>query len=215
MKSRLALIGACVVVVAVVGVVVLAQSSPPSVVPVGEGLALGPAIRHTRAATDPLAQLATGAVDAAAGGAVVDVDDSPPLASERELLDLTNQERARNGLQPVTFDPAMLRVARLRAAAQVPEGKLSHYNGLGELAFIGLLVDAGVDYALAGENLAMASTVRADTVARLHEALMNSPTHRANILEPSYDRLAVGATSGQNQPLALAEIFRAIGHTDG
>jgi uncharacterized protein YkwD len=44
---------------------------------------------------------------------------------------------------------------------------------------------------------------------------MNSPTHRATILEPSYDRLAVGAATGQNQPLALAEIFRAVDHTDG
>ena len=101
------------------------------------------------------------------------------------------------------MSPACARPRKFRRA------NCRNYNGFGELAFIGLLVDAGVDYTLAGENLAMANTARADTVARLHDALMNSPTHRANILEPAYDHLAVGAATGQGHPLALAEIFRA------
>jgi uncharacterized protein YkwD len=215
-KARVPFIIAGVAIVLVIGVFVATQLARPTYVPVGNGIALGPAQRHTPARTDPLAQLATGALDAAAGGALgalPQVDDGQPTSAEQTLLDLTNKERASNGLGPVAFDPGMLRVARVRAAAQIPDGALSHYNGLGELAFVGLLADAGVQYGLAGENLARAGTVDANTVARLHQALMNSPTHRANILEPVYDRLAVGAASPSSDRAAFAEIFRSAGIT--
>jgi uncharacterized protein YkwD len=194
--------------VALVAVAVLAPHQPT---PTG-ALVLGPATQRTPAITDPLAQLATGAFDAAAGsadGGLSDVDGGQPTTDEAQLLDLTNQERSRQGLRALIFDADTLRVARARAQAQIPESKLSHYNGLGELAFVGLLVNAGVSYTLAGENLAVSSTHGASTDAQMHQALMNSPTHRANILEPAFDHLAVGAVTGPTSRFALAEIFRA------
>jgi uncharacterized protein YkwD len=125
-------------------------------------------------------------------------------------LDLTNADRTNNGLPALMFDPSTLRVARARAAAQIPDGPLSHYNSLGELAFIGLLADAGAQYTLAGENLARASSQDAGIVSRLDQALMNSPTHRANILEPSFNMVAIGAATGPDgNRLAFAEIFRS------
>jgi uncharacterized protein YkwD len=136
--------------------------------------------------------------------------DVVPTSHEQALLDLTNADRARNGLPPVTFDSDSLLVARVRAAAQIPDGPLSHYNSLGEVAFVGLLADAGVQFSLAGENLARSSSQDVQTMSRLNDALMNSPTHRANILEPSFNRLAVGAAAGPDGRLALAEIFRSV-----
>jgi uncharacterized protein YkwD len=123
---------------------------------------------------------------------------------------MTNSARATNGLAPVTFDQTMLRVARARAAAQIPDGPLSHYNTLGDLAFVGLLAEAGVEYTLAGENLARAAPADATVVAHLNDALMNSPTHRANILEPSFNRLAIGEAAPSIQRVAFAEIFRSV-----
>jgi uncharacterized protein YkwD len=38
---------------------------------------------------------------------------------------------------------------------------------------------------------------------------MNSPTHRANILEPSFNRLAIGEAAPSSQRVAFAEIFRS------
>jgi uncharacterized protein YkwD len=104
---------------------------------------------------DFIAQIATGALDTAAGNAgFPDLGDAVPTPPEQALLDLTNGDRARFDLPPLAFDAATLRVARIRAAAQIPDGPLSHYNSLGEVAFVGLLGDAGVAYSLAGENLA-------------------------------------------------------------
>jgi uncharacterized protein YkwD len=207
-------VAAAVVVLAGVGIFAASRASQPDYVAAGDGVALGPAAKHSRSATDLLAQIATGALNTAAGGAGGDLidfgDATTPTAQEQALLDLTNTDRARDGLPPVAFDQATLRVARLRAAAQIPDGPLSHYNTLGELAFVGLLGDAGVSYGLAGENLARATSGQdSGVVPRLNDALMNSPTHRANILEPSFNRLAVGAASGPDGRLAFAEIFRS------
>jgi uncharacterized protein YkwD len=79
------------------------------------------------------------------------------------------------------------------------------------VAFVGLLADAGVPYLLAGENLARSNTITPTTVSILNDALMNSPTHRANILEPTFDLLAVGSAAGPGGLVTFAEIFRDSG----
>jgi uncharacterized protein YkwD len=202
---------AVLVVVLAVGILAV-KTSEPTFVAVGGGVELGKAQKHAAARTDPLAQLANGALSAAAGNAgsaLSMVSDGQPTDAEVALLALTNSARASNGLAPVTFDQTMLRVARARAAAQIPDGPLSHYNSLGDLAFVGLLGEAGVEYTLAGENLARAAPADATVVAHLNDALLNSPTHRANILEPSFNRLAIGEAAPTVQRVAFAEIFRS------
>jgi len=204
--------GIAVLAVAIAIGILAVKGSEPTFTAVGGGVDLGKAQKHAAARTDPLAQLANGALSAAAGNAsspLALVSDAPPTDAELALLDLTNAERASNGLASVTFDQTMLRVARARAAAQIPDRPLSHYNSLGDLAFVGLLAEAGVSYSLAGENLARAAPADATVVAHLNDALMNSPTHRANILEPTFNRLAIGEAAPSIQRVAFAEIFRS------
>jgi uncharacterized protein YkwD len=128
---------------------------------------------------------------------------------EERLLDLTNADRGRNGLAPVAFDPTLLKVARARAAAQLGRETLSHYDATGDVAMADLLADSGVSYLLAGENLAR--WIASDPAAseRVEQAWMGSPTHRRNILEPSFNRLAVGAAADDSGRVAFAQIFRA------
>ncbi len=59
------------------------------------------------------------------------------------------------------------------------------------------------NFFLLGDNadLAMAERVEA--------ALMDSPTHRDNILEPAFTRLAIGVAADASGRVALAQIFRA------
>jgi uncharacterized protein YkwD len=204
---------ALLAIVVGLGVFVVVRGAEPKYVPAGDGVALGPATHHTQAGTDVLIQIATGALTTAAGNAGGEppvIGDATLSPQEQALLDLTNSDRAASGLPPVVFDSMSLQVARVRAAAQIPDGPLSHYNSLGEIAFVGLLADAGVPYSLAGENLARTSSQDASIVARLNDALMNSPTHRANILEPTFNHLAVGAATGPDGRLAFAEIFRGV-----
>ena len=128
---------------------------------------------------------------------------------ELALFQAVNDDRVQSGLPPLEFDPSLLPVARARADAQRPQPSLNHYDPDGRLAFVKLLAADNMDYVLAGENLARLTGPDDATVFRAEDALMHSPTHRANILEPSYNHIAVGATLDANGRVVLAQIFGA------
>jgi uncharacterized protein YkwD len=133
---------------------------------------------------------------------------------EAALFARVNADRAEHGLPPVAADAAMHETARFRAAAQVEPSRqaLSHDDALGPLAFRRLLVEAGVPFSLAGENLARPRVApgagAAQLAAEAERALMASATHRENILEPRFDRLAVGAAQVTDGQVVFAQIFR-------
>jgi uncharacterized protein YkwD len=130
------------------------------------------------------------------------------IAAEQALLELTNADRAANGLAPLDFDPETLLIARQRAAAQLGSEALSHYDEQGLLVFARLLDDAVLKYGLAGENLARGTSGGDDLTAQIEQALMKSPTHRKNILETRFARASIGAAMDANGRIAFAEIFR-------
>jgi uncharacterized protein YkwD len=136
--------------------------------------------------------------------------EDPAAATPAELifLDLVNADRRRHGLPPLTMDQALLPIARGRAAAQLSGAPLNHYDAAGELAFVPLLSDARVDYALAGENLARSVGADGRVLAQVEQALMRSPMHRKNILEPTFNRVAIGAAvDAATGHVAYAQIF--------
>ena len=144
-------------------------------------------------------------VDAAPLPAPLDV-----LTAEQQLLALTNADREQNGLPPLSVDPATLEVARTRAASQLDAPALSHYDSAGQLAFVHLLEQAGLEYSLAGENLARSSGLDQGLTERVEDALMHSPAHRKNILERTFTSVAIGAATDANGRIAFAEIFRSV-----
>jgi uncharacterized protein YkwD len=74
------------------------------------------------------------------------------------------------------------------------EGYFSHTSPItGSVAE--RMADAGIPYVIVGENLALAATSRT-----VHKGLMDSPSHRANIVGPGFTRLGVGVVRG---PLGL------------
>ena len=130
------------------------------------------------------------------------------LSAEQALLDLTNADRVANGLDPLEFDPQTLFIARQRAEAQLGTAPLNHYDPDGELAFVRLLAAAQVSYQLAGENLARASGEGAATTQQVEQALMKSPTHRKNILEKTFTKVAIGAATSPQGQITFAEVYR-------
>jgi uncharacterized protein YkwD len=79
----------------------------------------------------------------------------------------------------------------------------------GGLAFVRLLSASALYCCFSGENLARTFAPETVSAERAHQALMGSPTHRANILEPRFVRLAVGSTRDPEGQVVFAEIFRA------
>lgn len=106
------------------------------------------------------------------------------------LFEAMNEARRAEGLTPLEWDSSLEEVAYARAANLVANGYFEHYGPDGESAFSELAA-RGIRYRLAGENLARNNYSETRTVAAAFDGLMNSPGHRANILEERFSSVAV------------------------
>ena len=121
---------------------------------------------------------------------------------EAQMLALVNRERAAAGLRPLAPDPEMTEVARKHSADMFARGYFAHQTPEG-LSPFDRMTEAGVQYRTAGENLALAPTLHV-----AHTGLMNSPGHRANILQPNFGRLGIGILDGGRRGLMVTQNFR-------
>ena len=112
-----------------------------------------------------------------------------PDAEER-MLSLVNAERSGRGLAPLAMDPAVRRLAQAHATDMFQQGYFSHTGRDGRSPF-DRMRDARILYGTAGENLALAPTTEF-----AHDGLMNSPGHRANILNAAFHRVGIGVLDG-------------------
>jgi hypothetical protein len=111
-----------------------------------------------------------------------------PEQMEDKLLALVNSERAAHRLLPLAFDPLLRDLARAHSAKMAATGVLAHdfpgYAALAERA-----AGAGLPFSKIGENVADSETF---VVRFFHEALLESPRHRENILDPEFTHLGIG-----------------------
>ena len=121
---------------------------------------------------------------------------------EKQMLDLVNQERVANGLQPLAPDSELTEVARRHSTDMFARGYFAHDTPEGRTPF-DRMREANVNFLTAGENLALAPTV---SIA--HTGLMNSPGHRANILRPQFGRVGIGIMDGGMRGLMVSQEFR-------
>ena len=118
------------------------------------------------------------------------VDGTVDAKAEKEMLLLINKERASNGIQSVSLDPALQQVARSHSEDMFRQGYFSHTSLDGRTPFL-RMEDAGINYQYAGENLALSPTT-----GLAMKGLMNSPGHRANILNPNFNKVGIGVIDG-------------------
>jgi uncharacterized protein YkwD len=121
---------------------------------------------------------------------------------EAKMLDLVNEERQKAGLKPVAADPEMAVVARAHSKDMFAKGFFAHKNLEGKDPFDRMRA-GGVRFRTAGENLALARTLH-----QAHTGLMNSPGHKANILQPRFGRLGIGILDGGIYGLMVTQNFR-------
>jgi hypothetical protein len=121
---------------------------------------------------------------------------STPVEASGEassLLTLVNQARANNGLAPLSSASDLNAIAAERASIMAKSGSLTHTPDLGGRACC---------WSWIGENVAFAGSVRS-----LHDVLMNSAPHRANILKADADDVGIAVVKGGGS-LWAAEVFR-------
>lgn len=106
------------------------------------------------------------------------------------MADLVNQARAAAGLRPLSVDARLADTARRKSQDMVSRGYFGHTSPTFGQPW-DMWKAAGIPFFLGGENLAGAPTVE---IAFTN--LMNSPGHRANILNPNYTHMGIGVVAG-------------------
>ena len=128
-----------------------------------------------------------------------------PSAEEQYMLELMNAERAKVGAQPLASDFDLNEAAELHSEWMIGADVFSH-TGAGGSTPTARVQSAG--YTLSGswatgENIAWASLRNPvglqDEVQLLHANLMNSPGHKANILNANFREVGVGFETGEYQ----------------
>lgn len=122
-------------------------------------------------------------------------------ADEKQMIQLVNQERANLGLSPLQVDMKLENVARVKAQDMVKNGYFNHTSPTYGSPFQMMKI-FGVNYRSAAENLAQNWTVSAG-----HKMLMDSSGHRANILNPSYEYIAVAIVNGGPYEKTFVQMF--------
>lgn len=109
------------------------------------------------------------------------------MRSEKELISLINNIREKNNIPALTEDARLEDAASKHAAYMLQTGALSH-TGRKESSFMKRILDEGYPAKAAAENVAEGATKPEDVV----KLWMDSPPHKANILNPDYQNIGVG-----------------------
>lgn len=123
----------------------------------------------------------------AIGFAAPALDDMDALAVE--VLRLTNAARGKHGLAPLALNPELNRSAQFHADFMAGNDCFDH-KCRREPELSKRIDNTGYVWRAIAENIAAGQTSAAEVV----EGWMNSPGHRANILNPAYSELGVGYT---------------------
>lgn len=160
-------------------------------------------------------RIATVALSAAAVVGITACDPAPPTveqvvkpaptaakpaasvdAMSQQVVNLTNSERAKAGLGPVTVDSALVAAAQGHSNDQAARNTMTHTGSNGSSAMARMQA-AGFNGSIFGENVAYGYRT-ADTVMN---GWMNSSGHRANILNGRFTKIGVAIATGGNGSL--------------
>ena len=108
-----------------------------------------------------------------------------------ELITMTNQARKAQGLEPLTVSSKLTEAAIAKAQNMIDQGYFAHTSpdGLSPWYWVS---KAGYKYSAAGENLAKDF----GESEYVYQAWMNSPSHKANILNANYQDIGIAVLRG-------------------
>ncbi len=111
--------------------------------------------------------------------------------SADQIISLTNQRRAENGLPVLTFNSFLANAASAKASNMFSENYWAHNSPSGKTPW-SFITAAGYKYIYAGENLARDFNDASSVVT----AWMNSPSHKSNLLDKNFKEIGVAVVSG-------------------
>ncbi len=121
---------------------------------------------------------------------------------EQEVVRLVNIERTKAGLNPLVASDKLSNVAREKSKDMAINNYFSHTSPTYGSPFE-MMREFGISYRTAGENIAMGYQSAQSVV----NGWMNSPGHRANILNPSFGTIGVGAYKASGGSIYWTQMF--------
>ena len=131
--------------------------------------------------------------------------------NEQLLLVLANQSRAEHNLPPLTWDPALARAAYAHLVFMARQGGPAEHQYPGEPDLVTRADHAGAHFSSIAENVAGSSPSAAAT----HQAWMNSPPHRANLLSPQLTTVGIAVAATPTGLYAVEDFARVANPTAG
>jgi len=123
------------------------------------------------------------------------------------LVDLANQDRSIQGLMSLTVNPILTEAAQKKANDMAARGYFAHTSPSGVTPWF-WFKNAGYQFTNAGENLAINFYDSKD----IETAWMNSPGHRANILNKNFTEIGVAMAEGMYQGRQTTFVVQMFGH---
>lgn len=111
----------------------------------------------------------------------------PPSNFEQRVIDLTNQQRVANGCAPFRTESHLMAAAEAHSRDMADNDFFSHTGSDGSAPW-DRMTRAGYSWGAAAENIAAGYSTPEDVV----QGWMNSPGHRANILNCDLHDIGVG-----------------------
>jgi uncharacterized protein YkwD len=134
-------------------------------------------------------------------------DDDPaeidPAVAEQEIFALVNNERRTAGLFPLIWDDRLGAIARAHSRDMAANNFIAHVSPTTGDA-VQRTRRVGLRFGLILENVGQEGGVR-----QAHQGFMNSPGHRANVLNAKITHVGVGVVvnRGRGAPLVVTEMF--------
>jgi uncharacterized protein YkwD len=125
-------------------------------------------------------------------------------AAVGQIFALGNQARAEAGAASLQWDPTLAASALQHCRMMAASGGISHqYRGEPDLST--RAAQAGAHFSVIEENVAMAPSP-----AAIHQAWMQSPGHRENLLSPDVDRVGIAVVYARGEFYAVADYSAAV-----
>jgi uncharacterized protein YkwD len=127
---------------------------------------------------------------------------SPPLErnnSERQFFEAINRERSAAGIAPLKWDNALFAAARRHALLMLNLNSMEHQLP-GEANLAARLGESGARFSAVAENIAVGSNPQL-----IHGGWMDSPGHRANILNSRFTSVGIAAVTGSGGIFAVED----------
>jgi Cysteine-rich secretory protein family len=125
-------------------------------------------------------------------------------ARDQILLQLANRDRTARGLSPLKWSEALADAAHHHAARMTQQNTLSHQFP-GEPGLSDRASKAGARFSSLAENVAEGPSAEG-----IHQQWMNSPSHRANLLDPNLDSVGIAVEDHDGTLFAVQDFSLAV-----